>query len=1286
MQLPFCLIHSCAKLNWNVCISKHDFIEQQILVAINFATCRRHFTIMHNLVIMLSLSFLLLCFSYSTFAREIVISNSGKDTPTCLEGLDVVSCSSLVNVSRYVSSHKLNNLIIRINNTNYTLQGVAKFNGVKNITITGEGRSLTHINCNTELDAGIVFDNSSDICLQDFTVSNCSTTTNLTKSLKQLQLIGNYSAIKIDTCSNVSVFSIAVSRSRGQGLTLIDVRSAVHVNDSHFTNNSITNRHRSGGGLQIIFNSKQLRELYTDYIIDNCVFKHNIASNRTCNQSVLFRSYSWERGAGIRILLGNACKNIRFTLKNSKLEENKAIYGGAMQIYSHGNATNNAFHLYNNLISNNIATCGGGGFDIGYTTGTHFLYPVNNTINITNSSFLGNTASLGGGMYVFVGSVGLSQTYANNSLFCINCTFKGNTALSGSAAFVSRDLRNDGSQQSIISTNFVHCTIESNHIIADTSSARISIGSGAFFISNLPIIFSGLIEFLGNNGTALYLNSASVKINNKSVVIFTNNSGYQGGAVALNGNSQFLLDNSGHFYFYNNSATHFGGAICVLSERTCSYLGSCFLKLKHPGHYQSKKLYFYFSGNSATAAGNDIFSSSLSFCDELCGFYLDRLLNRNVHFFNQTCYGNFTFFDGHPITKSIATLPVFVETNYNNSTLIIRPGISTSLKIHQLDELGKKVDHLFPLTAKVQSSNMTTRVQLSYTLITNNSIVLFGMPGDTGIILLEGSTVRHTIKFKISPCSPGYHLDNEKLKCVCSAHYKSKLQIIKCKPNGLATVDINYWIGYRNHSLLGHLYTGLCLTQLCHHNKPANCDIEDRHCHMPLTRPKLEKVICGENRQGWLCGRCVEDKVVYYHSPKFTCGDSTNCQYGVLIYIVSELIPVTIIFLVILLFNISLTSGALYSFVFYVQVVSRLDVTAFGTIQNKDALMRTVLEIVKVILGVFAFEIKNESLEFCILQTNTIMDLFLIKYATLAYAFVLFLATIFILRVHSCYSCVKLCRRCGRRNIKGSMVDGLSAFLVMCYFQCAVVTSSILTPSNIMLNNAVKRTVAMYDGEMDYLRGEHLWFATPAFLCLIIILIPPPTILILEPILTKLFSIKYFNRSRVSWLYNRLRLKLMPFLDSFQACFKDNHRYFAGLYFLYRLLIPLLNIFIQTPEHYYGIIGCLFLVILLLHIFVQPYKKKWYNLLELSLIINIVFLLMITLYNSYIPDNIRLINVQLFLIVLSFGYITVYAAIKIHQKYPFFKRCSRKCSVSNENVMSNSFPYRMLDDDDTDSN
>ena len=56
---------------------------------------------------------------------------------------------------------------------NYTLKGVANFSGVENITITGKGRSLTHINY---IDISGAFDNSSCITIKKFTISNCGTT------------------------------------------------------------------------------------------------------------------------------------------------------------------------------------------------------------------------------------------------------------------------------------------------------------------------------------------------------------------------------------------------------------------------------------------------------------------------------------------------------------------------------------------------------------------------------------------------------------------------------------------------------------------------------------------------------------------------------------------------------------------------------------------------------------------------------------------------------------------------------------------------------------------------------------------------------------------------------------------------------------------------------------------------------------------------------------------------------------------------------------------------------
>ena len=163
-------------------------------------------------------------------------------------------------------------------------------------------------------------------------------------------------------------------------------------------------------------------------------------------------------------------------------------------------------------------------------------------------------------------------------------------------------------------------------------------------------------------------------------------------------------------------------------------------------------------------------------------------------------------------------------------------------------------------------------------------------------------------------------------------------------------------------------------------------------------------------------------------------------------------------------------------------------------------------------------------------------------------------------------------------------------------------------------------------------------------------------------------------------LYRLVIVKVIPRLKNVRMLTKM----WIGLYF-HRLIIPLLSIFVQTPEHYYGITACLFMVILLLHIFLQPHKQKWHNLLELSLFINIMFLLMISLYNYYIPDGIRLINVQLFLMSLSFAYIVVYTAVKIHQKYPIIKKCGQNSSAIDTD-MSNDFPYRLLNDSNDDSN
>ena len=214
----------------------------------------------------------------------------------------------------------------------------------------------------------------------------------------------------------------------------------------------------------------------------------------------------------------------------------------------------------------------------------------------------------------------------------------------------------------------------------------------------------------------------------------------------------------------------------------------------------------------------------------------------------------------------------------------------------------------------------------------------------------------------------------------------------------------------------------------------------------------------------------------------------------------------------------------------------------------------------------------------------------------------------------------------------------------------------------------------------------------PALLCVIFILIPPPSILLLEPILTKLFSINFFTESRVKWKYNRLRLKLMPFLDPFQACFKDKHRFFAGLYFIYRILFPLLALVNDSNPRFYFTAQIILFMIAIIHIILQLYKKNWHNILELCIMVDLLFL------NSaaYIKSNYSLSKykhilstvvstniLEMFLLSLPLVYFVCYIAVTIYQKVLPLQCCLQIIwRRTNHPALENSeeaFPARLID-------
>ena len=205
-------------------------------------------------------------------------------------------------------------------------------------------------------------------------------------------------------------------------------------------------------------------------------------------------------------------------------------------------------------------------------------------------------------------------------------------------------------------------------------------------------------------------------------------------------------------------------------------------------------------------------------------------------------------------------------------------------------------------------------------------------------------------------------------------------------------------------------------------------------------------------------------------------------------------------------------------------------------------------------------------------------------------------------------------------TVKRSIIHGLSAFLVMVYAQCAKVSFKLLDFTKIHAKGFVHvYTVATYQGNLKYFGLQHFLYTIPAMLSLLIVVVSPVIILLLYPSCFKVISFFKLEEFRfVSWMLQRVPHALLkPFADSFQSCFKDNMRFFAGLYFAYRVII-LIGMFAPTQfTQSYILLELILVTIIIIHALAQPYNNRKHNILDTLLFFNLAIINGITLYNYH---------------------------------------------------------------------
>ena len=497
---------------------------------------------------------------------------------------------------------------------------------------------------------------------------------------------------------------------------------------------------------------------------------------------------------------------------------------------------------------------------------------------------------------------------------------------------------------------------------------------------------------------------------------------------------------------------------------------------------------------------------------------------------------------------------------------------------------------------------------LSFYQYTNGDVKIAVMATQTCNLQLKSGNnhqLSSTITANFSKCTPGYIFDDQRQQCDCiHAKLSGNPVILKCDTSHLqAYVNPAFWVGFKTSNTTV-LTASPCPFGYCYGSGLFRNGI-------PLTQEAnktiLDQQACGAvYRTGRLCGKCIENYSVAMNSPEFLCKNCKHHPFGVLFFILSYIIPVTVLFYLIMTYNIRVTSGLFGAFMFIAQILgSEINFTFNYRI---NAATHGELEFSKILFSlysIFNLELfRHDTFSYCLFENVGTVDI--LAFTLFASLYPLGLIMVYSLvrtycSSHCLHQCLRHCRIANR-----AVTSGLSAFLVFCFAKINVLAFAILKQVNVAYIDSDDRwknymKVVYLQGNLEYFGSTHMMYTIGALTILIAIIAFPTVLLLFHPLILSLLGNLGLGESRLMKCIDCcLRInKLRPLLDSFQGNYKNSMKFFAALhFFLYRTLV--LCAIIATPTSSIGtvqlILIALFLIILIIHIVTSPFKNKVDNI------------------------------------------------------------------------------------------
>ena len=1178
------------------------------------------------------------------------------------------------------------------------------FTGLTDIAITGND---TIVICFTN-NAGLGFNGVRNILISSVTFINCSAIQNSTSrnySAPSFTLSQTKVALYFNNCESLAMQNVRVTKSPGAiGVVIYNTNGSNTFNNCTLTENDgySNDPYPGGGGMYIEFsyclpgqnscangslNSYTDRNKNSTYLFSDCHFLNNTAVAMHQNTSFMSphnqNHVAFSHGGGLSIFFKADAGNNTFKFSNCFFERNVAEYGAGMFIEFHDTSGGNTVIINESqFIDNNCKSFAGGGLGVG-----HHVYERSsvenrgNKLEVHSTAIHSNSADSGGGMCISPSR----QNAPDSELFTVllqDTHFLLNTARYGAALRVNLfGLIVAGSKPNI---TVIDCNYFGNAIYSpDPYIQPYEVGLGVVYITEVDVSFTNS-NWVYNDGGALVMVGSSIYFKNSTD--FALNTGYNGGAIALLGSSRIIVDRKTQLVFHDNLANEGGAIYNKYTDRNdFGDSSACFITHTDPfitpDNWETQ---FTFRGNRDSRGWNAIYTTSILPCA------LGSGVKRKESVKKIFCWNNWTYNGTKNCSDYIRTGPgkIVNENNHSvvppiSSAVTAYPGEPIQLFLTAEDDLNHAQPIVYAATISNSSKynyNGGAKIDPYYAYVSQNTLKVYQYNNNTWnsttLIYLDevGDRAWHVeLNVSLAECPPGLLLSNvscdqhdeEKSCSVCKCNTTTNYrETVHCNSEYNASLASGYWIGQHNGT---RCFNKTCfLVGVC---APGFCRI-DNSGFIVLPKKGLNEDICGvKNRTGMLCGECIPGYGPALNSELYNCVPCNDSTKGyvtkhVTYYILSQYVPLFLMFLALIVFNIKLTTGPANAFILYSQVISStFDLDAGGRIPLRSTIpnYHNYELAYKFPYGIFNLKFFEQLIPakyLCLGENFNVLDVMLLEYIVAFFPLLMIIVILIVYKITSFSGCctgharetlpdhpvrrntqshwVKICK------IGDAVLPAFASFVLLSYTKFSL-TSSYLSVSQKLWDasgNDVGLHRVFYAGQYSSDDKDYIvrYYLPSVFVFSTFVAIPPlllldyPLWFFEEKIIQKFTFLKRY--------YPKVKIHIL--LDTFQGCFKNRWRCFAGLYFIFRLIINVTFINAYIVEQYL-LQGIYCTVLAILIAYLKPYRFSYhlFNYVDSLIFLNLAIINQISFYLYATTRN----GTKPHVIVFAIQYILVFAPL-----------------------------------------